>query len=207
MPLHTAAAFWAVSFLFVLTPGADWAYAINAGLRHRTVFPAVGGLLAGHLLATIAVAAGVGAVLTDSPAVIPVVTVVGAAYLLWLGVGMATRNPGPRATDDRVSDSWLRRLGTGFAVSGLNPKVFLLFMALLPQFVSAEGTWPAPAQILALGLIHVTSCAVIYIAVGLGADRVLRTRPSAATVVTRGSGVILVILAACLLAEQVVHRF
>ena len=31
----TVAAFWAVSFLFVVTPGADWAYAITAGLRHR----------------------------------------------------------------------------------------------------------------------------------------------------------------------------
>ena len=33
-------AFWAVSLMFVLTPGADWAYAIAAGLRHRTVVPA-----------------------------------------------------------------------------------------------------------------------------------------------------------------------
>ncbi|WP_394525483.1 hypothetical protein [Paenarthrobacter nicotinovorans] len=37
MPFGTLAAFWAVSFLFVITPGADWAYAISAGLRHRTV--------------------------------------------------------------------------------------------------------------------------------------------------------------------------
>ena len=33
----TVAAFWAVSFLLVITPGADWAYAIAAGLRHRTL--------------------------------------------------------------------------------------------------------------------------------------------------------------------------
>ena len=48
----TVAAFWAVSFLFVITPGADWAYAIAAGLRHRVVLPAVGGLVVGHLAAT-----------------------------------------------------------------------------------------------------------------------------------------------------------
>ncbi|PNQ94439.1 lysine transporter LysE, partial [Pseudomonas gingeri NCPPB 3146 = LMG 5327] len=34
------AAFWAVSFLFVVTPGADWAYAISAGLFGRVVMPA-----------------------------------------------------------------------------------------------------------------------------------------------------------------------
>ncbi len=58
MAVATIAAFWAVSFLFVITPRADWAYAIAAGLRHRTVLPAVGGLLAGHLAATAVVAAG-----------------------------------------------------------------------------------------------------------------------------------------------------
>ena len=52
MTAGTVVAFWAVSLVFVLTPGADWAYAIAAGLRHRTVVPAVGGLLAGHLAAT-----------------------------------------------------------------------------------------------------------------------------------------------------------
>ena len=67
MASSTVAAFWAVSFLFVVTPGADWAYAIAAGLRHRVVLPAVGGLLAGHLAATAVVAAGVGALVTRSP--------------------------------------------------------------------------------------------------------------------------------------------
>jgi threonine/homoserine/homoserine lactone efflux protein len=84
----TVAAFWAVSFLFVMTPGADWAYAIAAGLRHRVVLPAVAGLLAGHLLATAVVAAGVGALVTRLPMVLTVLTAVGAAYLVWLGIGM-----------------------------------------------------------------------------------------------------------------------
>jgi threonine/homoserine/homoserine lactone efflux protein len=43
-------AFWGVSALFVLTPGADWAYAITAGLQRR-VLPAVLGLLTGHVVA------------------------------------------------------------------------------------------------------------------------------------------------------------
>jgi threonine/homoserine/homoserine lactone efflux protein len=81
--LGTAAAFWAVSLLFVITPGADWAYAIAAGLRHRTVVPAVGGLLAGHLLATVVVAAGVAALVAGSPAVLIALTVTGAA--IWSG--------------------------------------------------------------------------------------------------------------------------
>ncbi|PTU04584.1 lysine transporter LysE, partial [Pseudomonas sp. HMWF031] len=47
MTLSVFVAFWAVSILFVITPGADWAYAISAGLKGRVVIPAVGGLLSG----------------------------------------------------------------------------------------------------------------------------------------------------------------
>ena len=201
MPVTTVVAFWAVSLLFVVTPGADWAYAITAGLRHRTVFPAVGGLLSGHLLATLLVAAGIGALLARSPGAVGLMTVVGAAYLVWLGWGMAaSHGVAPTATDDSV-ESWGRQAATGFGVSGLNPKVFLLFLALLPQFVDSQRPWPVPAQIVTLGLVHVTSCAVVYTAVGLGARVVLRTRPVAAQVVTRLSGVLLAIIGLTLLVK------
>ncbi|MNE53686.1 hypothetical protein D3C80_1484250 [compost metagenome] len=65
MTFSVFAAFWAVSILFVITPGADWAYAISAGLKHRVVIPAVGGLLSGHLIATMIVAAGVGTLVAN----------------------------------------------------------------------------------------------------------------------------------------------
>ncbi|EMV8748367.1 LysE family translocator, partial [Escherichia coli] len=42
MLLSTFAAFWAVSILFVITPGVDWAYTIAAGMRDRAIPPAVG---------------------------------------------------------------------------------------------------------------------------------------------------------------------
>lgn len=83
MSLSAVAAFWAVSFLLVLTPGADWAYVISAGLRGRAlVLPAVAGLACGALLATLAVAAGVGSLVARSPVVLTVLTMAGAAYLL-----------------------------------------------------------------------------------------------------------------------------
>jgi LysE type translocator len=127
-------AFWAVSFLLVITPGADWAYAIAAGLRHRTVLPAVGGLLAGHLAATAVVAAGVAALVARSPLVMTALTVAGAVYLVWLGIGTLAHPSAPQAATERATDSWARQAAKGAGVSGLNPKVFLLFLALLPQF-------------------------------------------------------------------------
>jgi threonine/homoserine/homoserine lactone efflux protein len=56
--LNLLAAFWAVSFLFVITPGMDWAYMISAGIRGRVVGAAALGLLTGHLAATLVVAQG-----------------------------------------------------------------------------------------------------------------------------------------------------
>ena len=207
MHLGSIAAFWAVSFLFVLTPGADWAYAISAGLRHRTVIPAVVGLLTGHLLATAVVAAGVGAVAASSPIVLTVLTVVGSAYLIWLGSGMFRSPSLPEAGAAYVEGSWARQLLKGAGISGLNPKVFLLFLALLPQFTSPDNSWPVAGQIVALGLVHVASCAVIYTGVGASARVVLRTRPTAARAVTRVSGAAMMVIGVFLLLEQLIHWY
>ena len=135
----TVAAFWAVSFLLVITPGADWAYAIAAGLRHRRVLPDVGGLLAGHLAATAVVAAGVAALVARSPLVMTVLTVAGAVYLVWLGIGTLAHPSAPQAATEQATDSWVRQAAKGAGVSGLDPKVFLLLLALLPQFSHRPG--------------------------------------------------------------------
>jgi len=198
----TVAAFWGVSFLFVITPGADWAYAIAAGLRHRTVLPAVGGLLAGHLAATAVVAAGVATLVSGTPLVLTGLTVAGAAYLIWLGVDTLKHRSTLRGGAQQASGSWVRQAATGLGISGLNPKVLLLFLALLPQFTDPEARWPLAAQIMALGLVHVASCALVYTAVGAGARRVLQTRPTAARAVTRFSGAAMVVIGAVLVVDQ-----
>jgi threonine/homoserine/homoserine lactone efflux protein len=202
MTLSVFTAFWGVSILFVITPGADWAYAISAGLKHRVVVPAVGGLLSGHLLVTMVVAGGVGTLIAGHPVIMSVLTVAGAGYLLWLGANMLARPSTPRADEIQVSGSWVRWAFRGLCVSGLNPKVFLLFLALLPQFADATAPWPVPMQMIALGLVHTFSCGVIYLLVGFGSQAVLRARPGAARRVSRFSGAIMIIIALVLLIEQ-----
>lgn len=199
------AAFWVVSILFIITPGVDWAYAISAGMLGRVVVPAVAGLLLGHLIATLVVAAGVGALVASNPAVLTVLTVAGSTYLLWLGIGMLRHPPQPRAGEAAGSRSWARWTLKGTCVSGLNPKVFLLFLALLPQFTDPAAAWSIPAQIMALGMVHLLSCAVVYLLVGFSAQAVLQTRPQAALVVSRFSGAAMVVIALLLFAEQAIH--
>lgn len=203
MTLSVLAAFWAVSFLLIMTPGADWAYAISAGMRGRWVVPAVSGLISGHLVATVVVAAGVGGLVAQNPRVLMLLTVAGSAYLLWLGINMVRQPSVPEAgqAHTRTSDSWSRWAWKGACVSGMNPKVFLLFLALLPPFTDPLSAWPIPLQIIALGLLHAFSCTVVYLLVGFSAQSVLRTRPAAAKMVSRLSGALMIIIALGLLVE------
>ncbi|MGM9346135.1 LysE family translocator [Streptomyces sp. NBC_01124] len=198
-------AFWSVSFLLVLVPGADWAYAITAGLRHRTVLPAIGGLLGGYVVLTAVVAAGLATAVAGSPTVLTLLTAAGAAYLVWLGVTTLAHPAAPRAGDgDEGTGSWIGRAARGAGISGLNPKALLLFLALLPQFAARDADWPFAAQIVALGLVHTANCAVVYTGVGTTARRILGARPAVATAVSRVSGAAMILVGALLLAERLV---
>lgn len=195
-------AFWAVSLLFVITPGADWAYAISAGMRGRWVMPAVAGMLSGHFMATLVVAAGVGTLLAGHPMALMLLTLAGCIYLLWLGGNLLLSPPVPQSGQTGIADSGSRWALKGFCVSGLNPKVFLLFLALLPQFTDPQSSWPVPLQILLLGLVHLCSSLVVYSLVGYGAKAVLSSRPGAARMVGRVSGAVMILVAVGLIAGQ-----
>jgi threonine/homoserine/homoserine lactone efflux protein len=133
-----------------------------------------------------------------------VLTAVGALYLVLLGIGMLAHPAAPQTSAQEPAGSWLRQAAKGAGISGLNPKVFLLFLALLPQFTDPDAAWPIPGQILVLGLIHVASCAVAYSGVGSGAQRVLRARPKVARAVIRFSGTAMIVIGVVLLAERLI---
>ncbi len=119
-----------------------------------------------------------------------------------LCANLLARPTTPHADISQASDTSTRWAFKGFCVSGLNPKVFLLFLALLPQFADTHAAWPVPLQMVALGLVHTVSCAVIYLLVGFGSQVVLRARPAAARRVSQWSGGLMIIIALALLIEQ-----
>jgi len=204
--LSVLTAFWGVSFLFIITPGVDWAYAISAGIRGRMVLPAVGGMLLGHLAATGLVAAGVGALVMNIPLAMTMLTFAGASYLLWLGIGLV-RNPATSATEfTDTPDKAVQWVLKGIGVSGLNPKVYLLFLALLPQFFDPKSPWPLSTQMLALGIVHVISCGIVYLFVGYGSQVTLKARPAAAKRVSRFSGVAMTCIALLIMAEAIIQK-
>ncbi|MBC2907207.1 LysE family translocator [Streptomyces cupreus] len=199
MDSGTLISFLALDLLLVCVPGADWAYAISAGLRGGSVARAVGGLVSGYALHTVLAAAGLAVLVASSPALLTGLTVAGAAYLVWLGWSVLRRPgvPGEAAgAGDRV---FLR----GAMISGLNPKGLLLYLSVLPQFLATGGGHlPVPAQTAVLGLLHMACCAAVYLAVGLGARVVLGARPAAARAVTRTSGAAMLGIGAFLLVQH-----
>lgn len=202
MEIGVIMAFWGVAMLIIIAPGADWAYAITGGMHHRAG-PAVLGMLTGHSLGVLIVAAGVGAIVASHPSAMAVLTFGGAAYLMYLGVS-SLRKPGSVGQGSDDAGSGWRWWAKGVGVSGMNPKVLLLFLAVLPQFAHATAEWSVGVQMLLLGLIHVVSTAVVYFAVGFGASAVLSSRPSAAKIVSRLFGVAMLAIGAGLLLEQLI---
>jgi len=196
------AAFWVVSFLLVLIPGADWAYVIGTGLRGGPVLTAVGGLVLGYAALTAVVAAGLTALVARTPAALTVLTVLGAAYLIWLGAATLARPPA--AGQQAGAPPGRAAVVKGAGISALNPKGLLLFLALLPQFTGTG--WPLAGQIALLGAVHMLNCGAVYLGVGLLARAILRARPAAARALTRFSGAAMVLIGVLLLAGRLMLR-
>ncbi|MER5830406.1 LysE family translocator [Streptomyces sp. NPDC002130] len=205
MDTTTLAAFLAVDLLLVFTPGADWAYAITAGLRDRSVVPAVAGLVAGYAGYTLLAVAGLVVIVASSGTLLTALTVAGAGYLVWLGWGVLRQPAALTAGAEEPGaegSSRARVLLRGIGISGLNPKALLLYFSLFPQFIDPAGAWPVAGQTGLLGSLHMTACAVVYLSVGVLARTVLRTRPSAARAVTRMSGAMMIAIGGFLLVER-----
>lgn len=113
------------------------------------------------------------------------------------------RRPGvPGETDGPAETSAGRVFLRGATISGLNPKGLLLYLSVLPQFLTTRGGPSVPVQTATLGLLHMACCAAVYLTVGIAARAVLGTRPTAARAVTRTSGAAMLGIGAFLLVQR-----
>lgn len=203
MDMALLGAFAISSIGFAFMPGADWGYAIATGVRGRGIWPAVTGLTLGYLLLTLASATGIAALVAASPRGLDIITIAGVAYLLWLGVQtLRTAHDARYAEAAGTHGSLGRMFVKGVATSGTNPKGLLLFVALLPQFVSVKAGWPASMQMLVLGVVFTLTVFVVYTMVAFTSKKVISKRPELARFVSYASGTMMIMLAALLIAER-----
>jgi len=137
------AAFMVVATILFITPGPVVTLVIATGASHgmRAGLTTVAGCSVGLALLLAALALGLTWVLQHAATIFEMLRYVGAAYLVWVGIG-AWRNAGKPASvlpSGRVS--FLR----GLAVALSNPKSIVFFTAFLPQFV--DSRLPAGPQL------------------------------------------------------------
>ncbi|TFD49843.1 LysE family translocator [Cryobacterium frigoriphilum] len=156
--LPTLLAFSLAAIAIVVLPGPTVLFVIGRSLA----LGRVGGLLSvlGNALGLIpviaAVAFGLGTLVTQSAVLFLIVKLVGAAYIIYLGV-QAIRH---RRTTSGISGAALlpkspwRLLREGFLVGISNPKSIVFFVAVLPQFVNYSAG-AVPLQLATLGLVFV----------------------------------------------------
>jgi threonine/homoserine/homoserine lactone efflux protein len=138
-------AFLGVAALVIMTPGPDTAVTIRGTLvgdRRAGVMTALG-VVSGQACWTVAASAGVTAVLTASEPAFVAVKLVGAAYLIWLGLtALAAAMRGGSPQRDRPLPAAVRstHYRQGLLSNLTNPKMAAFFTSLLPQFGTSFAT-------------------------------------------------------------------
>ncbi|HKE39686.1 MAG TPA: LysE family translocator [Casimicrobiaceae bacterium] len=153
---HDLALFVISGLLLNFTPGADTLYIVGRSSLQGARAGAVAalGIGAGCCVHMLAAALGLSALLAASATAFTAVKLIGAAYLIYLGVSLWRSGPRPRAAGrPSASRAPLRVVfAQGVLTNVLNPKVALFFLAFLPQFVDANAPYKLVA-FLFLGLV------------------------------------------------------
>jgi threonine/homoserine/homoserine lactone efflux protein len=196
MPEVSWLLFILASLVLIVTPGQDMILVMSRSIAQGAaagVATAAGvsvGLVGHTLLATL----GLGAILRTSEGLFLALKLVGAAYLVYLGVQLL-RSRGHEVPVSAGAPRSLGRLFFDGALSNVsNPKIAVFYFAFLPQFVLPGAAHPT-LSVFVLGLLFAALTFVVKAPVGLGAGLLsawLRARPMVLTWVYRGSGAVLV---------------
>ncbi|MFC0241048.1 LysE family translocator [Rhodopseudomonas telluris] len=198
--IHDFWLFVASGLLLNVTPGPDTAFIVGRGLQFgwRGGAAAALGVSAGCLVHVTAAAVGLSALLMASTLAFAAVKLIGAGYLIWLGISMVLSRATSFASAPEAAAALrpAQVFRQGALTNALNPKVALFFLAFLPQFVEADAPHQALAFLL-LGLIFVANgtlyCLALAAFAARAADR-LRRSGTVMLWINRGLGALFVAL-------------
>jgi len=164
----------AVALGLVLTPGPNMIYLVSRSITQgrRAALVSLGGVAVGFLVYMTAAAAGIAAVFAMVPIAYTTVKLAGAAYLLWMAWkalrpgGTSVFQPGPLPPD-----SPRRLFAMGLFTCLLNPKIAILYVSLLPQFVDPARGHVA-AQSLVLGMTQIVIAVTVNGLIALSAGTI-----------------------------------
>ncbi|WP_372411849.1 LysE family translocator [Streptomyces luteireticuli] len=180
---HAIAGMALVALGLVLVPGPNMMYLVSRSVTQgrRAGLISLLGVAAGFLVYLLAAVAGIAALFAMVPVVHTGLKLAGAAYLAWLA-WQALRPGGTSAFDPRPlpADPPRRLFTMGLVTNLLNPKIAVLYVSVLPQFVD-PGRGSVPLQSLVIGLTQIVVAVTVNALIALTAGAVstfLRARPS-----------------------------
>ena len=199
-------AFALLALGMVLTPGPNMVYLVSRSVSQgpRAGLVSLAGVATGFLAYLLCAALGITALLMTVPYAYDALRAAGAAYLLWLA--WQALRPGARSPLQVRAlpvDGPRQLFLMGLLTNLLNPKIAVLYLSLLPQFIDpARG--PVLGQSLALGGVQIAVSMMVNAAIVLGAGRVaafLAGRPSWARLQRWLMGTVLAALAVRMATE------
>ena len=192
------ALFIGVSWALIISPGPDMIYVITRGMAHgrKAGMLSAIGVVCGILVHTTAAALGLTLILQTSAIAFLIVKLLGAVYLVYLGV-KAWRDQSTfhlQATTSSAKSGAL--FWQGVLSNVLNPKIAIFFLAFLPQFV-CQGSSQVTLQMVVLGLTFACFGLCFLLVVGYSSGSIgslLTHRPQYAQALQRVTGGILISL-------------
>ncbi|QPZ90737.1 LysE family translocator [Thioclava electrotropha] len=199
-------AFGAVALAMVLSPGPNMIYLVSRTIcqGRGAGMISLGGVALGFVFYMLCAAFGITAIVLAVPYAYDALRIAGALYLLWLA-WQAVRPGGRSAFETRElpMDGPRKLFVRGFVTNLLNPKIAVMYLSLLPQFIDpAAGS--VLAQSLALGAVQIVISVGVNAAIVMGAGamaRFLATRPLWMRVQRWAMGTVLAALALSVLRD------
>ena len=172
-----------VSFGMVLTPGPNLIYLISRSISQGSAagMVSLGGVALGFVFYMLCAAFGITALLFAVPYAYDALRLGGALYLLWLAWQVLKPNGrSPFQVRELAVDGPRKLFAMGFLTNLLNPKVAMLYLALLPQFIDpAQGS--VLVQSIVFGSIQIAISASVHVLIALTAGSItgfLGSRPA-----------------------------
>lgn len=169
MSLNFMLLYIATVFVASIIPGPSMLLALTHGMQYgakRTVASAMGNVTVTIIQASISIA-GLGTILIASEAAFLLVKMAGAAYLVYMGIGIlfsAKKSVTPNNNSEMQGEVSLRKMYLQAAlVTAGNPKAIVFFTAIFPQFINPEAAYiPQFCVLMSIGVVIAFSCFMIY---------------------------------------------
>lgn len=197
--------FFTLLFGIIILPGVDMLFVLASSLTggRRVGLAATSGIAAGGVVHSLYGAVGVGLLASLIPVLFTPLLVVGAAYMMWIGVSLMRSSITVDTDEVNASSSVWRAFRRGMLTCLTNPKAYLFMLAIYPQFLK-PGYGPIWVQGLIMGLMTAATQIAVYGALALtaGKSRELLVSSSGVTVfIGRAAGCLLVLISALTLWE------